>query len=156
MIEKLNKNHNRNNFDCGNEFLNEFLKKYAIQNQSRYLVGVTYVMCENSAIVGYITLSAASIKKVSIKSKKPYDEVPVLRIGRLAVDKKFQSKGIGKELLKFGIKKALELKENFGCVGIVVDAKPEAISFYEKYGFVKMNTIDKHLTTPMYLSIKKL
>jgi predicted N-acetyltransferase YhbS len=156
IIEKLNKYHNKDNFDCGNIFLNEFLKKYAYQNQSRYLIGVTYVAHINNKIIGYITLTASSIKKISINKKKPYEDLPVLRIGRLAVDKNHQNKGIGKKLLKFAFNKALELKENFGCIGIVVDAKEEAISFYEKFGFIKINTIEKHLTTSMFLSIKVL
>jgi len=155
-IEKLTKEHHRENFDCGNEFLNSFLKKYAYQNQSRYLVGVTYIAYENNKICGYITLSAASIKKVAIQSKKPYDDIPVLRVGRLGVDKNYQHKGVGKMLLKFALNKAIELKENFGCVGVVVDAKEEAISFYEKFSFIKMQTFEKHLTTPMYLSLKTI
>jgi len=44
IIEKSSKHHNRENFDCGNQFLNDFLKKYAYQNQTRYFVGITYVV----------------------------------------------------------------------------------------------------------------
>ena len=154
VIEKLNRYHKKENFDCGNLFLNDFIKKYAYQNQSRYLVGVTYVVHINSEIIGYITLSAASIKKVFLNSKKPYEDIPILRIGRLSIDKKYQNSGLGKKLLKFAFHKALKLKEDFGCVGIVVDAKEEAVKFYEQFGFIKINTVKKHLTTPMFLSIK--
>jgi GNAT superfamily N-acetyltransferase len=62
----------------------------------------------------------ASSKKISVNKKKPYEDLPVLRISRLAVDKNHQNKGIGKKLLKFAFNKALELKDNFGCIGIVV------------------------------------
>ena len=153
VIEKLSKRHKRDSFDCGNELLNLFFKKYAFQNQYRYFVGVTYVIYEDIRVVGYITISASSIKRISLDGKKPYDDIPVLRIGRLAVDKNYQGKKIGERLLKFGIEKALELKEYFGCVGIVVDAKEEAIDFY---GFVTMQTLEKYITTPMYLSIKTM
>ena len=85
IIEKLNKYHKKEEFDCGNGFLNDFIKKYAYQNQNRYLVGITYVIHIDNRIIGYITLSASSIKKILINTKKPYDDVPVLRIGRLAV-----------------------------------------------------------------------
>jgi len=111
--------------------LNIFLKKYAYQNQYQYFVGVTYVIHENIRVIGYITISASSIKKVSLDVKKTYDDIPVLRIGRLAVDRKYQGKRIDERLLKFGIEKALELKEHYGCVGIVVDAKEDAIDFYQ-------------------------
>lgn len=154
IIEKLSKHHKKEDFDCGNIFLNEFIKKYAHQNQNRYLVGVTYVIHIDNKIIGYITLSASSIKKTFLNSKKPYEDVPVLRIGRLAIDKSYQKKGIGKKLLKFAFNKALELKDNFGCIGIVVDSKEEAIGFYKHFGFIEMNVIEKHLTTPMFLSIK--
>jgi len=156
IIEKLSKNHKREDFDCGNNFLNDFLKKYAYQNQIRYLVGVTYVAHIENVVIGYITISASSIKRVSIDNKKPYDDLPVLRVGRLAIDKEYQHKSIGKLLLKFAIKKAIELKENYGCIGIVVDAKEEAKKFYKKYGFIEINTLQKSLTTPMYLSIKTI
>ena len=105
-------------------------------------------------MIGYITISASSIKKASLDVKKPYEDIPVLRIGRLAVDKNYQGKKIGERLLKFGIEKAIELKERYGCVGIVVDAKEDAIDFYKNYGFVIMQTLEKHITTSMYLSIK--
>ena len=95
-------------------------------------MGVTYVIHEDIRVVGYITISASSIKRISLDVKKPYDDIPVLRIGRLAVDKNYQGKKIGERLLKFGIEKAIELKEHYGCVGIVVNAKEEAIDFYQQ------------------------
>jgi len=156
IIEKLSRFHNKENFDCGNPLLNDFLKKYAYQNQNRYLIGVTYVIHIDNKIIGYITISAASIKKVNIQANKPYEDIPVLRIARLAVDKSYQKKGIGKRLLKFTINKAIELKENYGCAGIVVDAKDEAVEFYKKYGFIGMNTFEKHINVSMYLSLKKI
>jgi len=54
IIEKLNKNHKKERFDCGNEVLNIFLKKYAYQNQNRYLVGVT----------SFLYLSIKTIEKI--------------------------------------------------------------------------------------------
>ena len=154
IIEKLNKYHKKDSFDCGNELLNDFIKKYAYQNQNRYLVGITYVIHIDNVIIGYITLNASSIKKMIVDKNKPYEDIPILRIGRLAVDKSYQNKGIGKKLLKMAFMKSLELKENFGCIGIVIDAKKKAVEFYKKFGFIEIETLDKHLTTPMFLSIK--
>ncbi len=155
-IEKLTKHHKKESFDCGNELLNIFLKKYAIQNQYRYMVGVTYVITKKNLVLAFITLSASSIKKHTLNAKKPYEDIPVLRVARLAVDKAYQNKGFGKKLLKFALLKALKLKEEFGCVGIVVDVKEEAVKFYEKFGFIPVNPLQKHLYQPMYLSIKAL
>ena len=156
IIEKLNRFHKKDGFDCGHELLNDFLKKYAYQNQHRYLVGVTYVIHINNQIIGYITLTASSIRKITLNKNKPYEDIPILRLARLAVDKNYQNKGIGKKLLKFAVYKALELKENFGCVGIVADAKEEAVGFYKKFGFIGIQSIERSLTFPMFLSIKVL
>lgn len=155
-IEKLSKNHSRDSFDCGNSFLNEFLKKYALQNQNRYYVGTTYIISNNEKnVIAYITLSGLSIKKAILKEKYPYEELPALLIARLAVDKKYQKKGLGKILLTFAIKKALKQAEEVGCIGILVDAKEEAISFYEKYGFEKIKSVYP-VEQKMFLSIKTI
>ena len=58
--------------------------------------------------------------------------------------------------MKFVFNKALELKNNFGCIGVVVDAKKEAVEFYKHFGFIEINTIEKHITAPVFLSIKVL
>ena len=155
-IEKLSKNHSRDSFNCGNSFLNEFLKKYALQNQNRYYVGTTYIINNNeNNVIAYITLSGVSIKKTMLKEKYPYEELPALLIARLAVDKKYQKKGLGKILLTFAIKQALKQAEEVGCIGILVDAKEEAISFYEKYGFEKIKSVYP-VEQKMFLSIKTI
>ena len=56
VIEKLSKIHYKKNFDCGNQFLNDFLKKYAYQNQTRYFVGITYVAHKDSLFQKHIFL----------------------------------------------------------------------------------------------------
>jgi len=97
-IEKLNnKIHKKDNFDCGIEKLNEFLKQFAYQNQNRYYIGTTYVICnDNNEIMAFITLTVSAINKKEINAFKPYKELPVLRIARSAVDKRFQRQGLGK------------------------------------------------------------
>ena len=155
-IEKLSKNHKRDSFDCGNSFLNEFLKKYALQNQNRYYVGTTYIISNDEKnVIAYITLSGVSIKKTMLKEKYPYEELPALLIARLAVGEKYQKKVLGKILLTFAIKKALKQAEEVGCIGILVDAKEEAISFYEKYGFEKIKSVYP-VGQKMFLSIKTI
>jgi len=72
-LERLSKYHKKENFNCGDFALNEFLKKYAFQNQKKYYVGITYVIIDNeNNIVAYITLSGISIKKTILKEKYPY------------------------------------------------------------------------------------
>jgi len=156
-IEKLNKKHKKKEFDCGNNFLNEFLKKYALQNQNRYYIGTTYIISDNeNNIISYITISVITIKKVELEENYPYDELPAILIARLAVDKKYQNNKIGEELLVFAIKKALKLSEEIGCIGIVVDAKPEAYQFYKNYDFEEIKSFYPSITKKMFLSIKTI
>lgn len=61
--------------------------------------------------------------------------MPILRIARLAVNELHQGLGIGKLLLRAMLALALEMRDKTGCTGVVVDAKPETIPFYEKLGF---------------------
>ena len=67
--------------------------------------------------------------------KKLPQKVPVFRIGRLAVSKKYQGTGLGGKLLADAITKARRIASEVGGVGIIVDAKPASVGFYTQYGF---------------------
>jgi ribosomal protein S18 acetylase RimI-like enzyme len=138
VIKTLQKEDDKNHFDCGNDELNIFFKKYASQNQFKHYIGTTYIAIIDNTIVGFVTISASSIKiddYENMDQKLPKYPLPILRISRLAVDKNFQNKSIGKELLKFVLNLSLQQKEQFGCIGVVVDAKDEAVDFYTQFGF---------------------
>ena len=66
-----------------------------------------------------------------------------MNIARLGVDKRYQNLGIGRKLLKAMFQLALEQKERFGCVGVVVDAKKEAVAFYKKLGFTELQIMNQ-------------
>lgn len=87
--------------------------------------------------------------------------MPVLRIARLAVDKRFQGLGLGKKLLGLSFKLALTMKADYGCIGIVVDAKVESVEFYQKLGFISLQTLsgelgDRPQPEVLFLSIKSI
>ena len=67
--------------------------------------------------------------------------LPVLRLGRLAVDINFQGMGIGKQLFRYDLTIAIQQKKSVGCVGVVVDAKAESIGFYQKLGFQRIEKL---------------
>ncbi len=99
--------------------------------------------------------------KLSEFKKFPNYPLPILRIARLGVDKRYQSQGVGGQLLKKMFYLALELEALVGCVGIFVDAKDDAISFYKKYAFEIAPLVDGELPsrpiqTVMYLSMKTI
>ena len=164
-IRALQPTDERKTFHSGNMDLDRFFIRYAGQNQFRHHLGTTYVAVDNETIQGFATVAAAHIEVAdlpkAIRSRFPQYPLPVLRLVRLAVDQSFQGLGIGRALLKYIFYLAWEMSANFGCVGVVVDAKPEAIAFYSRYGFEKLEVIqgklgDRPEPTPMFLALRSI
>jgi len=138
-IERLAAHHQREAFDCGNPALNEFLRKQASQQQRRSF-GKTYVaLAENGlSVIGFVTISAGQIATQSLPQppSPPRSPAPILRIGRLAVDRQKQGDGVARNLLSFALKIALEFSETVGLHAVAVDAKDShAATFYQQLGF---------------------
>jgi predicted N-acetyltransferase YhbS len=138
QIRPLRKSDDRSNFKSGNSDLDHFFRRYAGQNQFRHHIGVTYIATDDKTIFGYATLAMASIEAEKLPGNKKIHAkypLPVLRLGRLAVDIHFKGQKIGSQLLRCVFLLALKLKTTAGCVGIVIDAKPEAVEYYRQFGF---------------------
>ena len=159
-IRPLDPNDDRSAFFSGDEALDLFFHRYAGQNQFRHHIGVNYVALDNDRIIGFVTVTPALLDADTAPTQKrmpPYP-LPVLRLARLAVHKDLQERGIGRILLKFSLELAQKMQGEIGCVGVLVDAKPHAVLFYEKYGFAKIDVLEGQLaTTPrsveMYLPL---
>ena len=154
--EKLNKKHNIKQFDCGNEQLNVYLKKYALQNQKKNISN-TFVAQNGDKVIGYYTLTFGSVLKEDLPEKTsknlPSYPVPVIILARLAVDKTERGNGLGRGLLKNAVLRTLQASEIAGLKAIMVKAKDEeAKAFYEKFDF-QVSPIDD-LT--LYLPIEFL
>jgi GNAT superfamily N-acetyltransferase len=138
----------RSRFRSGDPDLDRFFAKYAGQNQFRHHIGTTYVALadDETTIVGFATVSAASIELDSIPAQArknlPDYPLPVLRLARLAVHERARGLGLGKRLLRYVFQLARELANTYGCVGIVVDAKPAAMKFYEGFGFEPIEVLE--------------
>ena len=155
-IQLLDAKHRRDGFDCGDAALNEFLLKQAGQQQRRGF-GKTYVALAEGgvSVVGFVTVSAGQVATSSLSGQKklPRYPAPMLRIGRLAVDKRHQGKGIGQDLLAFSLRLAVEFSQRVGLYAVVVDAKHEqAKAFYVRLGFIAC--ADNPLT--LYLPVATL
>lgn len=127
-------------FDCGEEALNKFLSLRALTEMSLRLSVTTVALDEKGDITGFYSISPTQIAKELLSKHEgrgvPYDSIPGIRIGRLAVDKKFQGKKVGAKLLKHALKKCLKMSEEFGGRVVVVDAKNDQVAgFYRRYGF---------------------
>jgi len=132
----------RSTFSCGEIDLDYFFQRYAGQNQFRHYIGTTYIATDEKSVFGFVSVSAGTLLKRSLSSsaakRYPNYPLPIMRITRIAVDEKYQNRGLGKYLIKSMFYLSLEQKEKFGCVGIVVDAKSDAILFYKKLGFIEL------------------
>ena len=145
----LAKDHDRNSFDCGVPALNEYLKKYALQNQKKYAAR-TYVATRGNRIVGYYSLAYGSVSleeaPQSVKSGLPRHPVPVILLARLAVDSTEQGGGLGAALLKDALLRTIQAAEIAGLRAMLVHAKDDSAKrFYEKFGFVPSPVDAYHL-----------
>lgn len=147
-LGRLEATHDRSEFECGDSELDDYLKLYAGQNQSRHQIGTTYVATEESqplSVVGYYTLATTSIPTFSVGKptglkRLPYGDVPAVLLARLAVTRAFQNQGLGAQLLGDAVRRTLELAQVVGCRCLVVDAYPSAVPWYAKFGFVKLGS----------------
>lgn len=127
-------------FDCGNELLNHWLKKRALKNQkdggSR-----TFVVVSGDCVVGYYALATGSVERnlaPSTIARNAPDPVPVMVLGRLAVDVTMQGSGIGAGMLKDVLLRVYRVAQEAGVKALLVHAlSDQAKAFYLKYGFVE-------------------
>jgi GNAT superfamily N-acetyltransferase len=139
VIRPLEPSDDRAAFRSGNIDLDRFFQRYAGQNQFRHHIGTTWVAVVEGRIVGFATVSAAHLEvgelPDALRRKLPAYPLPVLRLARLAVAEEAKGQGVGRMLLRAVFALAWRMADAFGCVGVVVDAKAEAVGFYERLGF---------------------
>lgn len=153
-IEPLTASHDRESFDCGETSLNEFLKRFARQNNEKGL-SRTYVAVRSGEprIYGYYTISSGSVGFEAVPQNLPRYPVPVVHLGRLAVDNSHKGLRLGHALLADALLKVMSISEQIGISAIEVYALNEAArDFYLKFGFTELLDDRRHL----YLSIGKV
>ncbi|HEV7742692.1 MAG TPA: GNAT family N-acetyltransferase [Pseudolysinimonas sp.] len=130
-------------FDCGEPSLNEWVRSRALKNEttgaSRTFVTVE---AESGDVAGYYCLSANSLALEDaagrVKRNMP-SSIPIILIGRLAVDERFNGRGLGASLLQDAVLKGMEASRILGARAFVVDALNEDVErFYRKFGFELM------------------
>jgi GNAT superfamily N-acetyltransferase len=134
--------HDRAKFSCGNDPLDRYIREQATQDVRRGLarVHVASHIERPTLIVGYYTLSAASVAAVDLPpetaKRLPRYPIPAALVGRLAVDQRFARQGIGTVLLADAVKKAAAAAETVAITVVIVDPIDEAAaSFYTAFGF---------------------
>lgn len=134
----LNDSHEMADFDCGNNVLNEWLIKRALKNQ-RNNASRSFVIRKAQRVIGYYALANGSVERLnapkSIARNMP-EPIPVVVLGRLAVDLRAQGQGLGAALLKDALLRILAVSKNIGIRAVLVHAISEdAKRFYLRYGF---------------------
>ena len=164
-IRALRPDDDRARFRSGNPDLDRFFLRFAGQNQFRHHLGVTYVASEAGPILGFVTVSATQLEAGDLPEgvgrNLPRYPLPALRLSRLAVAEDATGRGIGIALLRFVFQLAHDMAGQLGCVGVVVDAKSAAVSFYGRLGFSELKITsgqlgDRPVATPMFLPLSRI
>jgi GNAT superfamily N-acetyltransferase len=136
--EPLAVDHELDAFESGVAALDDWLRRRARRNEAEG-ASRTFVVCAGRRVVGYYSLAAGSILHIAATGKvrrNMPDPVPVLLLGRLAVDRNWHGRGLGADLLADAVLRAAGAAESVGVRAILVHAiSEEAKSFYEKHGF---------------------
>jgi len=150
LIEPLGRQHERDGFECGKPFLNDFLTRLATQYERRNLAR-TYVLVHSgeSKVIGYYTLASSAVDFYTLPAtqtkKLPRHPLPAILLARLAVDQSVCGQGLGGQLLRDCFVRCLQLADQIGIHAVTVDAIDEqAAKFYEHFGFARfLNQTDK-------------
>ena len=153
--------HDRSGFDCGIPILNEWLTTKVSQFEKKDLAR-TYVLIEagSNLVKGYYAISNHTVRYESLPTDQakglPGIDVPVVLIGRLAVDRSVQGQKLGEFLLIDALRRAEYLAEKIGIRAVEVDAINLATKhFYERYGFLTLFDDPHHRFLPLNI-IRKL
>jgi GNAT superfamily N-acetyltransferase len=148
--EPISKKHDREAFDCGEEALNEFLRRYARKSHERGGTK-TFLAIDDAdkSILGFYSLSPASVDYARtpdlVRRGLARHDVPGFRLARLAVDRRWQGQGIGGQLLLAAGRRCLLAAAEVGGAVLVIDAKNERVArWYASYGAVPL--LDAPLT----------
>ncbi len=140
-ILPLTGNHDRQGFDCGQQELNNWLRKTALQHQKKGISKTFVATMEETPtdICGYYALTLTEVDTRELpkdRQTKLPRIIPGIRLGRLAVARKHQGKHLGQTLLMNAIERVQLIREHAGVVGLFVDAIDEqAAGFYIHFGF---------------------
>ncbi|MGO8739534.1 GNAT family N-acetyltransferase [Rhodoblastus sp.] len=157
------KRHDRAAFDCGDADINLYLRKYARQNHESGGAKCFVAAPVGAAahVLGFYTLSPASLDyartpALARKGLARYD-VPVFRLGRLAVDRSVQGRGLGGALLLRAAHRCLRVAQDVGGVALLIDAKNEqAARWYESYGALALGDAPLSLVLPLAVAADAL
>src|SRR5450432_83966 len=163
VIRRLEEHDEVENFDCGDDALNSYLKRHAWTNQQKSSIGVSYVALDEDAprtVLGYFTLAMASVPRDTFPKKyvrglPPYD-LPLILLARLGVDRRFASRGLGHALISEALRISLRVADEVGCRCIITDAYRDRVSWYARYGFMPIEGVAATGPQRMFLDVRTI
>jgi len=156
-VEVLGKYHQRDDFDCGTEALNRYVRTQARQEMERD-VAIVYVVVPSdkpTRIAGYYSLSSTAVRlsewpELTRRKLPRYPLVPATLIGRLAVDQGYRGLRLGERLLIDALRRSLMASQTVASFAVIVDAKDQTgVAFYLRYGFISFPDQALRLFLPM-------
>ena len=163
LIRRLEERDEVENFDCGDEPLNNYLKRHAWSNQEKSSIGVSYVAVDEGTprtVLGYFTLAMASVPREAFPKKYvrglPAYDLPLILLARLAVDRRFVGRGLGHALISEAFRISLRAADEVGCRCVITDAYQHRTSWYERYGFVRIEGAAESRPQRMFLDLRTM
>lgn len=155
-IEKLDRSHAVDAFDCGEPALTRFLTRFALSSQQSN-AAATYVGLADDQVIGFYSLVVGEVQYEGAPERLTkglaQHPVPLMLLARLAVDQAWQGRGIGAGLLKDAMLRTLQAADIAGIRALAVHAKDEgARAFYQHFDFIDSPSDPLHL----FLLIKDL
>ncbi len=136
--ERLAADHDLTDFRCGRDELDDWLRRHARRNEGE--TSRTYVVPRGRRVVGYYCLAAGSVMRDALPRRMRHDtpeQVPIVVLGRLASDMRFQRRGLGRGMVQEAILRTLRAAEEIGVRALLVHAlDDEAAGFYARFDFI--------------------
>jgi len=150
---KLNRSDVRSGFDSGAPELDEWLAKYARQNQTANSA-TTYVVTDDTRVIGYYAISMSAVECLELPGtmrKSMPSRVPCILVARLAVDREYSGQGLGAWLLRDALLRSFNLSRSIGAACILVHCRDEdARRFYLRNGNFLLSPVDDlHIMLPI-------
>lgn len=156
IIAPLGKQHDRKSFDCGEHSLNQYLHRYASQDIRRRVnrVFVASPPDATQQVIGYYSLSAGGLDATDLpeefRRRLPRYPVPVVLLGRLAVAKSHQGKGLSAILIADALQRIVQASRVMAVFAVIVDALNDRVAeFYQQFGFIPLPSQPLKLFLPM-------
>jgi len=130
LFKIIDKSFKIDDFNCGDDDINYFLKNLAIPNQYRKLSN-TYIFYieENKRVVAYFSILASQLNTGDARIYG-IDKIPIVLLGRMGVDKKFRGNNIGRTMINIAVKKALEASKLIACRLLLIETSLDMKSYY--------------------------